>query len=84
MTIERMIRELNNTITQLQTLVAAQEQTIARLQEQVNQVDTAQAALLSLETDSILEQQAIQQKLAEQDEVQAQILLNQMEVAASV
>ena len=84
MTIEGMIRALDSTIQQLQTVVAAQEQTIAQLQEQVNQVDTAQAALLSLGTDSILEQQAIKQKLAEQDEVQAQILLNQMEVAASV
>lgn len=84
MTIEGMILALDSTIQQLQTLVAAQEQTIAQLQEQVNQVDTAQAALLSLGTDSILEQQAIKQKLAEQDEVQAQILLNQMEVAASV
>lgn len=84
MTIERMLRELNSTVQQLQAIVATQEQTIAQLQEQLNQVDTAQAALLSLQTDSLLEQQAIQQKLSEQDEVQAQILLNQMEVAASV
>ncbi len=84
MTIERMIRELNSTVQQLQAIVVTQEQTIAQLQEQLNQVDTAQAALLSLEADSLLEQQAIQQKLAEQDEVQAQILLNQMEVAMNV
>ena len=84
MTIERMIRELNSTVQQLQAIVVTQEQTIAQLQEQLNQVDTAQAELLSLEADSLLEQQAIQQKLAEQDEVQAQILLNQMEVAMNV